>query len=222
MATYHDAYVFKPEQFIAMLAPYLDGLQQVDTGYAPLRAAAIALFDRYPPVQYLAATYGDWERDKLLAGAASERPQGFHDIAFWFVIVLYSQLLSRPHTLGLGGKWETLAKGLARFGWDPQDITLLVRGRKFAELAQAHCPQARLGYWHHFSPRTKDGHAGWLELPDVVRLKGLLLATAAKTHALTAEFTVSHDDLQRSYRAALQMVTAAEEAQAGLCLIMAG
>lgn len=222
MATYHDAYIFRPEQFMEVLAPYLDGLQQLDAGYATLRAAAIALFDRNAPVRYLAATYGDWERDRLLAGAPEERPQGFHDIAFWFVIVLYSQLLSRPHTLGLGGKWDTLAKGLARLGWDPQDVALLVRGRKFVDLAQARCPQARLGYWHHFAPRAKDGYAGWLALGDVLRLKELLLATAAKTHALTAEFTTSHDDLQRSYRAALQMVTAAEEARAGLCILMAG
>lgn len=222
MATYHDAYIFRPEQFIEVLAPHLEGLQQPDAAYATLRAAAIALFDRNPPVRYLAATYGDWERDKLLAGAPAERPQGFHDIAFWFVIVLYSQLLSRPHTLGLGGRWDTLAKGLARLGWDPQDVTLLVRGRKFVELAQARCPQARLGYWHHFAPRTKDGYAGWLAPADVVRLKELLLSTAAKTHALTAEFTTSHDDLQRTYRAALQMAAAAEEARAGLCILMAG
>jgi hypothetical protein len=185
MKSWHVAYLFDPAGFVTALGPHLDGLaHDRAAAYVRLRAAALAAVTRDAPVRAFLDEYGEWRPEPLLAAAPADQPRGFHDIAFWFVILLYAQLPASPVRLGLGGLAPSFEAALGVAGWEARESALLVHGHPFAELARRVRPAGESsGYWQHLQAVAPDGRVvarfGWLANDDVRRLKQLLLAAKA-------------------------------------------
>src|SRR5512147_2114001 len=138
MKSWHAARPFDPAGFMAALAPYLDGLaRDRAAAYVRLRAAALAAVTRDAQVRALLDESGEWRPEPLLAAAPADQPRGFHDIAFWCVILLYAQMPAPPVPLGLGGLAPSFEAALGVVGWEARESALLVHGRSFVELARS-------------------------------------------------------------------------------------
>jgi hypothetical protein len=226
MKSWHVAYLFDPAGFMATLAPHLDGLaRDRAAAYVRLRAAALAAVARDAQVRARLDEYGGWGPEPLLAAAPADQPHGFHDIAFWCVILLYAQMPPPAVALGLGGLTPLLEQALGLVGWETREITQIARGRPFVELARGVRPAGESsGYWQHFHAAAPDGHVvarmGWLANDDARRLKQLLLAAKSGLADLARDPARDFGRLGDAYQSCWKMLTAAEDAATGLCLIV--
>jgi hypothetical protein len=231
MGNFHDAYLFEPESFINTVIPYINALKEDKSGYSFVRAAAIDLYDNDPQVRFLAEEYGGWNRDAIVAQIPSDYPYEPDDIAFWFVVLLYSFCrMKESCTLGLGNHWHLFDCTLEALGWNDADRHLLIIGNDFTHLVEKALSKGKgrldelnvMGYWDYVKPFSQGGQVGWIGLQDSQRLLNKIIDDE---HRLTSVVGVMKADfklLQEAYQAAFEMLVAARDAHNGLCMIISG
>lgn len=79
-----------------------------------------------------------------------------------------------------------------------------------------------MDYWEFVHPFSQGGRAGWLGYQDIQRL--LKKARDDEYRLVEIQKTMKADlcQLQTSYQAVLEMLTAAEKAHCSLCVIISG
>jgi hypothetical protein len=233
MSIFHDAYLFKPEEFVAAVRPYVDRLQASREGYSFLRSAAISIYDNNPWVRKLAGEYGGWDRNAIVTEIPADQPESPEDIAFWVVIFLYHHLFEAGMPLGLGNNWHIIEKIVSMLGWNDCEKNLLIKGHNFKELAQEQLcggdksfdsSDESLSYWSSIHPFSTGGHAGWIDLNDVQRLTNELSKGQSQLPSLKMHENNKPDieSMQEVYQLATKMLATAQKEGCGLCLIMSG
>jgi hypothetical protein len=223
MAIYHDAYLFKTEEFERDISKYLEPLRNLHEGYTLLRSRALEVFKNSSQVRDILAEYGGWDLSELLTFPANS-PNTAHDVAFWMMVLLYDSLYrTSKHDLGLGGKHDLLKHILQTLEWNDRDIHLVLKGRSFVEFATEHL-QADDEFWRYLQPHSTASWAGWLSHDDVKRLYGML--TPEESRLPSATLVENRDailgDIFTVYQRAKQMLGSAIEADCDLAIIISG
>jgi hypothetical protein len=225
MAINHDAYPFNLAAFADEIAKHTQRIdQQPSDAYAALRDAAIAAFQSNKRVQDLANTYGGWDKSSVV----QELPQAWagdsSDLAFCLMLLLYDHLSDLP--LGMHTLWQSCSGLLGRSGWGSTDRELLVRGREFSAFFDAYLVKGEPSQparaqtrtvFQQVRPASVSGHAGWLDLSDVLSLKNRLDAEEAHIRSKAAD-----PDESEAFQKAQAMLDMAVTKEKGLCLIISG
>ena len=178
MSIFHDAYLFSPNKFVDEVIRHVRDIEKTSHGYSLLRSYTLNLYEREPSMRLLAEEYGGWDAAAIMTQLPEEHPKGPEDLAFWFILLLYKHLAGiKPHQLGLGAHSDLMNKISEILGWTDEDRELLIRGRSFQRLIQAHAEKDhfniskdKLEYWNYFRPSSVGGWAGWLDFEDTQRL----------------------------------------------------
>jgi hypothetical protein len=166
MTIAYDCYPFIPQDFAASIAPYVYDLDSAPDGYARLRSAALALFDRDENVRRLASNYGGWDRASLTV-ETGETP------AFWLILFLYAHFSQLSQSMGFSNM--SYASYIA--DWSQEDNHVLANGKhSFEDFARQYLYQSETSretlpeFWKSFRPQCMMGHLGWLDVPDIQNL----------------------------------------------------
>ena len=243
MSLFHEAYLFQPRDFTRVVLPYVRDVTTSSHGYARLRADALRLYDSNQQVRDLADEYGGWDRQGIMTAFPDRHPDSLDDTAFWVRLLLYGHLTRLPdRRLGLNGYWRLLDEVLTRLGWDDARRCLLIKGRDFNDLEKERADKQgsdNIGsaqtIWDHVAKSFQSGSAGWITCEDAHDLLqhltgdqqriGSLLDTATPPSMQEQDIAQIKTDqklLDEAYRPALDMLRAALEHHAGLCMIISG
>lgn len=232
MALVHDAYLFNPERFFDIVFPYLQVLDESGPGYANLRNKALQVFEQNLRVRSLCEEYGGWSRSAIDTHIPNKTVYNLDDVAFWVVILLYSNLGEEDSIrLGLGSDFYSLNKLLEASGWQADQRRLLIWGHHFKDLPtrvheSAPSNSDRRSFypvWEKIRPFSTSGRAGWLGAGEVIHMYDDLQALMQKTQE-TADQETSFDpeNERRVLDVAIQMLSTARMEETGLCLIGSG
>jgi hypothetical protein len=234
MSIVHDAYLFKPEEFAIAVIPYIEALKKDQEGYSFVRSSSIKFYGTHPEVKTLVEEYGGWDRNAIITQMPEYYPESPDDIAFWFVLLLYSHLFrTKPHQLGLGSNLYLLDKILAILGWDYRERSLLIKGYSFRHFAQEWLYQRdqsfdnsedNLEYWNHIHPYSTAGSCGWIDLDNAKRLLDKLNRDQRRLSELQLQEDIrtNSESIQNVYQSAIEMLMTAKEEYCGLCMIISG
>jgi len=232
MTLVHDAYLFNPEMFFDIVFPYLKALNDSGLGYANLRNKALQVFEQNPGVRSLCEEYGGWTDSAIETQFPNNDVSSIDDVAFWVVILLYSNLSEGCSIrLGLGSDFYLLEKALDASGWHADKRRLLLWGHDFKDLPiRVHGSgppnsDQRSFYpvWENIRPFSTSGRAGWLGASEVTNMYDDLQALEQKIQQ-TADQKASYDpeNMHKVFKLAIQMLSTAQKEKAGLCLIGSG
>lgn len=224
MTAFHDAYLLNLEMFASKIAPYLGELR-MDRGYEQLRLDAIRLYENNSHIRHLLSDYGGWDRNSILTQIPDSSPYDQEDVAFWLIILLYSELRTGQHQMGFGSDRKLAQDTLTRLGWLDNEVELLIKGRSFKDFAQVWFPGevGIAGYWDHARPSSTAAWAGWLDRTEVERLLTKLNEDEQKLLKLTGEIAEADPKaVDRVYGSAKDMLFSATRSNCGLCLIISG
>jgi len=233
MAIFHEAYLFKPKEFVTAVMPYMDRLYTNQEGYGFLRANAIRVYDSNPWVRKLAGEYGGWDRNAIVTEMSANQPESREDITFWVVLFLYNHLLETETPLGLGSNWRLMEEIVKKLGWSPGEQSLVIKGHNFKDLAQSwlneqgksfSCSREHLNYWSYFHPFSTGGQAGWIDLNDVQILIDKLSEDQPRLPGLQMHQNDREDreSIKEVFQSAMDMLAAAQKENSGLGIIISG
>jgi hypothetical protein len=224
MVAFHDAYLISLEALTSRLAPYLEKLQ-ADEGYDQLRSDAIQLYESNSYIRDLLSDYGGWDKNSIFTQIPEKSPYDQEDVAFWLVILLYSELKTGLHQLGLGSAFQLIQQTLSQLGWVSGEIELLVKGRSFKDFAQVwlHREAKFSDYLNYIRPSSTSAWAGWIDHTEIDYLLDKLDEDEHKLLLLTESATETDSiTIGRAYQSAIDMLISAKQNKADLCLIISG
>jgi hypothetical protein len=243
MSLFHEAYLFQPRDFTRVVLPYVRDVTTSSHSYARLRADAIRLYDSNQQVRDLADEYGGWDRQGIMTAFPERHPDSLDDTAFWVRLLLYGHLTRLPdRRLGLDGYGRLLDKVLTHLGWNDARRGLLIKGRDFNNLEKERVDNpgrdnvdCNPTIWDHVARSFQSGSAGWLTCEDDHDLLQHLTGDQQRIGALPdtvtshstqeqniAQITTDQKQLDEAYHSAIDMLRAALEQDAGLCIIISG
>lgn len=226
MSVVHNAYLFKPQDFVKAVSPLALGLfADVRTGYRQLRATALRAFDVSSGVKELASWYGGWDKKSVETQISADLAESDEDIAFWFVLLLFDQLV---HSGGFEGRWDEIRNNLEQIGVPQTEINLIVKGRGFDELIERSAltndltgiDQTKMkNIWGQFSTCFPSGSIGWLDCSDIEMLMTRVLGqTSLKS---SHEAAIAPDQL-KGIESVKTVFSKATTGGSGLCMIISG
>jgi hypothetical protein len=224
MGVAHYGHIFDVDGFVEYVSPLA---QQVDCGGADVLLSTVrhllASSDNIFPLAY---EYG-WDPKSVLECIEEDRQRELnpHLVGWYFSFVIYHHFEKPwPPDFGFRSYFDLMQKVLRLLQWNASDISNIINGRKFLELAQNRLYTNKAGeipeYWRHISTGSTASSIGWLDFHDVVHLKQRLLESQDQLTSV-----IEKDELeiaQQVFEWARVMLTEAEARKRGLCIIKSG
>src|SRR5438132_1349372 len=136
MSIFHEYYLFSATRYLNKVAPCTTCLlSSLEEGYARLRSFGLETYDDNRKLQKCAADYGGWDKAAILAQVPDAWTGSSEDIAFWYVLLLYDELVPvESGPFGLGITWRAFKSHLESLGWQKKSADLIVFGHSLSEL----------------------------------------------------------------------------------------
>lgn len=214
MSITHRAYLFEIERYLALMRPIVENLENDD--HSTLHNQALAVAKSRPEIWTTLADYrlfpGDLGNEELSFDSEQGRTY------FWMMIVLASNLVPISTPIDYA---KSITAAARHFIGDETLLATLSHGLPMCKL---YYPDLALDAptRHPWSPKwpkwCRLGAVGWIDRADITLLRELLEPQRFGRGAKPVKQAAWSEANRNAYKAAIEMLSAAEMAQKGLLL----